>query len=163
FTIGRAAATNPVVDVHKPRFDLHLPSLFVQDEVTVIPERLLVTAGVKLEHNDFTRTQVQPNLLPRLPVSQRHMLLRAQSRAVRTPDAVESDNIFAIGVGAPLTGPDGQPYVPTLVGDARPNAEVLRAHEAGYRVKFSARASLDIAAFYNEYHNLITYGPVTGL
>jgi len=29
---------------------------FVQDEITLIPDRLKLTVGTKLEHNDFSRS-----------------------------------------------------------------------------------------------------------
>jgi iron complex outermembrane receptor protein len=161
FVSNYAAQTTPLVSVLTPRFDSHLASLFVQDEIEAVPGRVFVTIGSKLEHNDFTGLEVQPNLRLRVKPSERQTLWAAESRAVRTPDEVESKDVFGVPVAAPVTGPDGQLYVPTLLGNARPVSEVLHAREVGYRIQASPRLSVDVAAFYNRYRDLISYGPVT--
>ena len=161
FIASSATQTTPLASVLNPHFDSRLISLFVQDELEALPGRVFITAGVKLEHNDFTGLEVQPTLRVRVKPSERQTIWVAESRAVRTPDAVESKDVFGVTIGAPVTGPDGQLYVPTLVGNARPTSEVLNAREVGYRIQASTHLSVDVAAFYNRYRNLITYGPVT--
>jgi len=159
----RAGQTSPLVTVLSSHFNSRLFSFFVQDELAVIPGRLFVTAGAKIEHNDFTGVEIQPNLRLRLKLSERQTLWAAESRAVRTPDQVEGRNVFGVTVGPPFTAPDGQLYLPTLFGNAQPESEVLHAHEIGYRIQAAARLSFDIASFYNQYRNLITFGPITAL
>src|SRR6267154_1854284 len=44
-----------------PDKNLQLVSGFVQDEIKLIPEHLKLTLGTKLEHNDFSGFEVQPN------------------------------------------------------------------------------------------------------
>src|SRR6185503_4138461 len=43
------------------RRNLQLFSGFLQDEITLIPERLQFTLGSKIEHNDYSGVEVQPN------------------------------------------------------------------------------------------------------
>ena len=39
----------------------HQASLFISDDISLIPNRLLFTLGTRLDHNDFTGLEVQPN------------------------------------------------------------------------------------------------------
>ena len=39
-----------------------LYSAFIQDDITLVPERWRLTLGARLEHNDFTGFEVQPNV-----------------------------------------------------------------------------------------------------
>jgi hypothetical protein len=35
--------------------------LFVQDDILLIPDTLVLTLGTKLEHNSYTQFELQPN------------------------------------------------------------------------------------------------------
>jgi iron complex outermembrane recepter protein len=161
FIASRTEQATPLVTVRDNRFTSGLFSAFLQDELALLPDRLFVTAGTKVEHNDITGFEVQPSLRVRFSLSPGQTVWGSVARAVRTPAAVDSRNVFAIPVAAPIAGPDGGAYVPTLVGnDPRLASEVLHAHEMGYRLQVSSQASIDLAAFYNEYHDLIDFGPI---
>ncbi|MBK6881250.1 MAG: TonB-dependent receptor [Elusimicrobia bacterium] len=60
-------------------------SAFLQDEIKIVPRRWSVTAGSKLEWNDFTGTEIQPRLNTALSLNDDHTVWGAVSRAVRTP------------------------------------------------------------------------------
>src|SRR5437773_5968670 len=51
----------PAISFLPPNRDLQLFSGFVQDEITLVPERLKFTIGTKLEHNDFSGWEIQPS------------------------------------------------------------------------------------------------------
>jgi iron complex outermembrane recepter protein len=152
--------TSPAATVRDGGFSQQVFSAFIQDEFKLIPERLILTAGTKLEHNDFTGFELQPSVRAMFKPTNRQSLWAAVSRAVRTPDELESKDVFAIPVGAPFVGPGGGLFVPTLVGNSDVAAEVLWAYELGYRVQPAKRVSLDLAAFYNVYDDLIGIGDV---
>src|SRR5690606_29384265 len=40
----------------------HLFSVFAQDEFKLVPEKLILTAGIKIEHNDFNGVEFQPSI-----------------------------------------------------------------------------------------------------
>ena len=40
----------------------HLVSAFVQDQITLLDDRVQLTVGSKFEHNDYTGFEFQPNL-----------------------------------------------------------------------------------------------------
>jgi iron complex outermembrane receptor protein len=151
----------PGVEVRNTDHSLRLFSAFVQDEVRVVPDRLTLTAGVKLEHNDFTGLEVQPSLRAVFKPTEMQTVWAAASRAVRTPSEVEGRDLFAIAIGPPVSGPDGGLYVPTVVGNTDITAEILSAYELGYRSQPARTWNLDLAAFYNDYSRLIGFSDVT--
>ena len=64
-------------------------SWFVQDDVSVVPDRLNLTGGIKLEHNDYTGFEYQPRASAHLQIHEHHSLWTSVSRAVRTPSRAE--------------------------------------------------------------------------
>lgn len=140
---------------------LNLFSAFVQDEISIIPERLRLTLGSKLEHNDFTGFELQPSVRASWTPAERQTFWASVSRAVRTPSRAEDD--IRLNPAPPVPLPPGSI---TIFGDRSIIAEELFAYEAGYRLQPNARVSLDLSAFYNEYDNLRTLertvpGPVS--
>jgi iron complex outermembrane receptor protein len=134
------------VAMDPPERDTHLFSAFVQDEIAIIPDRLSLTLGSKFEHNDFTDFEYQPSGRLTWTPHSRHTVWAAVSRAVRTPARADHDVILnqhtMPGLFTSLRGQDGF------------ESETLMAYEAGYRVQLHKRASLDLAAFYNEYEDI---------
>lgn len=152
----------PALTVRNGTLDLNLFSLFVQDEWAVVPDKVTVVGGAKLEHNDYTGFEVQPSLRAVWKPAETQTFWASASRAVRTPSAVEGKDVFAIPYGAPFPGPGGL-YTPTVVGNGNPEAEVLWAYELGYRVQPHKKLSIDTAAFYNHYSSLLGIDGVTRL
>lgn len=152
--------TLPAIQVRNAEVDLHLFNVFVQDEFHLVPDKLTLTAGVKVEHNDYTGFELQPSLRAVFKPTHQQTLWASVSRAVRTPDAFEGKDLVGITVAPPFFGPGGGFYLPTLVGNAGSTSEVLWAYELGYRIQPAKRVSVDLAAFYNEYSDLISYGDV---
>lgn len=161
FMGNKIEQTNPFAPVRNGDFSLQLFSAFLQDEFKVVPEKLTVTMGTKIEHNDITGFEIQPSVKAVFKPSERQTLWASVSRAVRTPDELEGTDLFAIGIGAPFVGPGGGLYVPALVGNGNLASEVLWAYELGYRVRPAERVSIDLAAFYNDYSHLISFGNPT--
>ena len=151
-TYGRTGGVPTVTFTPANRVD-HLVSAFVQDSIALLPDLLTFTAGTKLEHNDFTGVEVQPSArLAWTPGGGRHVAWAAFSRAVRTPSPVEHDvqiNVFVPAQGA---------YV-RYVGTRDFTSEVVYATEAGYRYQPSARLSSGVAAFFNNYRDLLSVEP----
>jgi iron complex outermembrane recepter protein len=139
------------VSVEPDRRGTHLLSLFVQDDITLIPDRLRMTLGSKFEHNDFSGFEIQPNVRLSWMPSAQHTVWAAVSRAVRTPTRLEHDmRLTAVLI------PSIPPVIATVFGDRDFVSEELLAYELGYRLQPHPRLSLDIAAFYNVYDNLLS-------
>ncbi|MBI1373080.1 MAG: TonB-dependent receptor [Phycisphaera sp.] len=133
----------------------HLLSAFVQDTITLSPDRLFAMIGTKLEHNSYTGFEVQPSGRVWWTPDEKQTVWAAVSRAVRTPSlASQNVRLVAAYVGA---GPGNTaPFVPLeLTGDPDLEAETVIALETGYRVRPRNDLTLDATVFYNMYDNQI--------
>lgn len=121
---------------------------FIQDEITLLPERLTVTVGSKFENNDFTGFELQPSVRLAYRPTDRQTLWTSVSRAVRTPTRAEHDASFR---------PDPTDPFVFFRGDRAFDSETLVAFEAGYRVHPDENLFVDLALFLNRYDNLRTF------
>ena len=131
--------------------NLHLFSGFLQDDITLVSNRLSMTAGARLENNDYSGFGVQPTLRFLWTPHPRHAAWAAVSRAFRLPaiwDNAASMNMW----GAPLA--DGTPALVTLSKNLDSRSEEVLAYELGYRVQPEKNLSLDIAGFWQHYDHL---------
>ncbi|HZV35454.1 MAG TPA: TonB-dependent receptor [Verrucomicrobiae bacterium] len=137
-------------------------SAFVQDEITLFPDRLRLTIGTKLEHNTYTGFEAQPDGRLLWTPAEHQTVWAAVSRAVRTPSEAE-EFIRLNEVVAPGTLGPAQPVpVPvTIYGSQNMRSEDLIANQLGYRVAPLNTLSLDVAVFYNIYDHIRseTLGP----
>lgn len=165
FTWGAGFRNSPATFVQMlpqlnftPASETHrLYSAFVQDDIDLIAERLSLTAGSKIEHNQYTGAEFQPSI--RLLWSPRpsEALWGSISRAVRTPSGIER-RIESIG----FFQQSGQlPIYLRTVGSASFGAETLIGYEAGYRTLLTPTLSVDLAAFHNHHDDLATFGQAT--
>ncbi len=134
-------------------------SAFTQDEFALFKERVRVTLGAKLEHNDFTGFEVEPNARLLWTLSPKQSVWGAISRAVRTPARTEEDMRLNAAVVPPSTETMGLPVMVTVLGNHAFKSEDLVAYEAGYRIRATRTFSADFATFYNSYNNLLSAEP----
>ncbi len=129
-------------------------SAFLQDKVAIVADRAFMILGAKLEHNDFTGVEVQPNLRLLWTPADDHALWVSAARAVRTPSRVED------GVGIVLErfgvqqGGVSSVVTRRFLGNQDFDSEELLAYEIGARTRINEACSIDIAGFYNDYSNL---------
>ena len=145
--------STPTVTFTPERQNSQLFSGFIQDEITLVPDRLHLTLGTKLEHNDYTGFEVQPSgRIAWMPGGQQ-TIWAAVSRSVRTPSRAEED-IKLNQVVAPGA-------VVSIYGNQNFESEELIAYELGYRIQPTKRVSVDIATYFNDYENLRSqeFGP----
>ncbi|HNP27303.1 MAG TPA: TonB-dependent receptor, partial [Nitrosomonas sp.] len=142
--------------------DNHFFSFFIRDEIALIPDHLFFTVGTRLDHNDFTGLEVQPNARITWTPNNKHSIWAAISRAVRTPSRLEYDANVNSGLEYSTLGIPALsiPLLAVLQGRDNFNSEKLLAYELGYRHQFSANASIDISGFINDYSQLrdFTFG-----
>ncbi len=130
----------------------NLYSLFVQDEIALLPDSLHLTLGSKFEHNDYTGLEVQPNVRLMWLPDAISSLWGSISRAIRTPSRVEYGSRIVSAI-APIP-PTFTPVVINSWGTDDFQSEDLTAYEIGYRLQPRENLSLDLALFYNDYDNL---------
>lgn len=134
---------------------------FVQDEITLIKDRLRLTLGSKLEHNDYTGVEIEPSARLWWRPHEQHSVWAAVSRSVRTPSRAERGSQIVNEV-LPPGSPPGFLSVPTVVtvdGSSGFKSEVLLAYELGYRFQPLERLSVDLTGFYNDYDRLRSLEP----
>jgi iron complex outermembrane recepter protein len=134
----------PALAFLPPVQDQNLYSGFVQDEIK-LRENLLFTMGTKLEHNDYTGFEVEPNARLQWNVTPKQMLWAAVSRAVRTPSRIDVD-LSEPGPGHALTILQG--------GGSAYTSESVIALELGYRAQLNPKLDTSISTFYNFYNDL---------
>jgi iron complex outermembrane receptor protein len=123
---------------------------FAQDEITILPDRLTLTLGTKLEHNSYSGFEVQPSGRLLWTPAAHETVWAAITRAVRTPSRIEEglrDTVLA------------NPNIPAyyrVVGDGDFSSEQLVGYELGFRSSFTSNFYVAIAAFYNQYDNLLS-------
>jgi iron complex outermembrane receptor protein len=127
-----------------------LYSAFVQDEIEVIEDRLRLTLGTKVEHNDYTGWEVQPNARLSFSVTKKQTVWFAASRAISTPSRAEDDIRINRQVVPPgVLGP--APVLVSQFGSRNMDSKELIAFELGYRIQPHDRVTFDLATFYNIY------------
>ncbi len=123
---------------------------FVQDEIHLTPKALSLTAGVKLEHNDYTGFEYQPTARLLYHPKAHQTLWGSVTRAVRTPSRLDQDLSIAAFI-APS-------FFLRILGERSFKSEVTIDYELGFRQLISSRLYLDLAAFRNNYHGLESVG-----
>lgn len=151
----------PVVSIDPDSHRDDLYSAFIQDEISLVQNRLKLTLGSKFEHNDYTGDEFQPSIRLLWVPHPNHKLWTSVSRAVRTPSRVENDGIIINEVIPASSTPAGLPVVIKTVGTTDFESEELTAYELGYRFVPNQAFSLDIATFYNDYDNARTVEAAT--
>jgi iron complex outermembrane receptor protein len=137
------AVTNaPALGFFPTVLNQNLFSAFVQDEVALRKD-LAFTLGTKLEHNDYTGFEFEPDMRLSWSVSPGQTLWAAASRAVRTPSRIDHD----LSEGTP-------PYVVLLKGGADFTSETMIAYESGYRAQITSTFSGSVSTFYNQYNDI---------
>ena len=132
----------PALAFLPPTLDRDLYSLFAQDEIALRPN-LSLTVGSKLERNDYTGFEVEPNARLSWLVNSNQALWTAISRAVRTPSRIDQD----VSEAAP-------PHFVVLEGGSNFTSESVVAYELGYRVQIEPQLSASVSSFFNHYNDI---------
>ncbi len=123
--------------------DQDLFSAFVQDEY-ILCAGVTLTAGAKIEHNDYTGLELEPSGRIRWDLAGNQMVWAAVSKAVRAPSRYDRDLL------------EPSPAYGVFLGTTNSGfrSENLVAYELGYRAQFGPRVTGSISGFYNDYNNL---------
>lgn len=127
-----------LVDVLPKRRDDALTNVFAQDTIALVPERWLLTVGLKYEKTDYADSEWLPNVRLAWTPSPEQTWWAGVSDAVRVPSRLEADLTF-FGILRP-----GEDF----------ESEHVRAYGIGHRQLLSAQFWYDVALFYNDYDDL---------
>ena len=131
-----------------------LYDVFFQDEISLLPEKLYLTVGAKLQYNIFTEYELKPNARLSYIISPRHNIWTAVSRGVRTPSRIDVDYHLPT---FPVPSD-----VPSVQGGPDFISEKLIAYELGYRARPTQKIMLSLAGFYNTYDDLYSVEAIPG-
>ena len=135
---------SPALAFLPPNLTQNLVTAFIQDEVTVVENRLHLALGSKFEHNDYTGFEYEPSGRLAWTPSREQTVWGAISRAVRTPSRIDRE----------LFVPGQPPYL--LAGGPTVESGTVYAFEAGYKVQPTTTLTASAATFYNVYKDLIS-------
>jgi iron complex outermembrane receptor protein len=126
---------------------------FLQDQITVVPDKLALTLGSKFEHNNYSGFEIQPNVRLLWTPTPHQTFWAAVTRAVRTPSRLDQNLQLTLLL---------QPANPTIylrvVGSKNFSSEQLLGTEFGYRALIAKKLYVDLAVFQNAYDDLYGYG-----
>lgn len=155
---GSAASIN----FNPTRINDQLASGFIQDEMTLIDNKVWLTIGSRFEHNDYSGFEGQPSAKVMWAPANQHRLWAGVSRAVRTPSRAERYGSVLTRVIPPQQAAPPFPCPPACTppigvvaqGNTGYQSEEVITYETGYRTTFSKSVSLDVTGFYNDYRDL---------
>jgi iron complex outermembrane receptor protein len=130
-----------------------LYNAFLQDEIPIVGDQLSVTIGSKFLHNSYSGFEVQPSARLLWTPSARQTVWFSVTRAVRTPTRIEEDLQLTA-----LVAPNPPTFF-RLIGNRKFASESLIGYEGGYRNLVRPDFYVDIAAFYNNYSDLLSGEP----
>lgn len=126
---------------------------YLQDEISVLPDRLLLTIGSKFERNSFSGWESQPSLRAIFRTSKTQRTWMGLSRAARTPSRLEHGVDFFAYTNPPS---DTFPFPATVQasGSRDFRSEHVTALEFGHRYEPTYQLSFDLSLYYNFYDDL---------
>ncbi len=149
-------------------------SAFIQDEIKLLPDKLVLTVGSKFEYNDYTGFEIQPNLRFMWTPTEKTSVWGALSRAVHTPSRVDQDLSIQVMIppgvsphpcSAELLAsiPPGMAPPPACsvplnnmtLGNKDAESDEVISYELGIRSQSSETFSWDAALFLNFYDKIL--------
>jgi iron complex outermembrane receptor protein len=143
------------VSLAVPERSWRIASVFISDDYALVPDRLRLSAGVRLDHDNWSGTQAQPNVRLAWTPSSETTWWTSLARAARTPSRGELD--------IPITfaaTPAIPPFVPAVRALREPppsgtlKAEKVTTFELGFRQRVTSEFSLDLVGFSSDYSHL---------
>ena len=144
------------VAMEPPNRALQLFDSFFQDQIALVPQRLFLTVGTKLEHNDYTGFELMPSAQVSWALNGRRTVWVGVSKALRAPSRNDTNLVLNIGN---ISAPGSTPILLRLLGNPLFKDERLIAYEGGFRTMVSKRFSLDVAFYFDDWDHLQTTEP----
>lgn len=129
----------------------NLYNAFVQDNYSIIPDKLDFTIGSKFEHHYLTGSHFLPSSQLRWMPNKQNILWTSYSKGIRQPTRLDTNLRI-------LTANNG-PIKIYWQGNEDFKAEQIKSYEIGYRNRSFKKLELDLSLFYNEYDNVRSFEP----
>lgn len=128
-----------------------LASSFLQDDISLVPEKLILTVGSKFLSQQYSGFDWQPGTRLLWAPDSRNSVWTSVTRAVRTPSRRDQDISFEFALPQPIAPPG---TYARYQGSRDFRSEAMASVEAGYRHQIGERFSIDIALFRSNYWRL---------
>jgi len=146
FMKDKTHSTTTTVGLIPENKDMNLFSGFIQDEIMLVPDRFKLTLGTKLQHNVYSKFELQPNARLAFTPTENQTVWAAISRAVRAPSRADVDYFLPT---YPIP-----PQFQSVAGGPNFVSEKVVAYELGYRARPTSTLSFSLATFYNVYDDV---------
>ncbi len=146
-----------VLDIDHAGARTALTSLFVQDEIDLVPQHWSLILGARVEHEAITGSQLQPNVRVLWRPTPNDALWASVARASRTLSVGENFVRYRFSVippGTPLN-PGPLPLELMMAGTGELEAERLTAFELGYRGQLGPKLLFESVAFIHHYSHML--------
>ncbi len=130
-----------------------LLTAFFQDEITLVERRLALTLGTKILNTNFTGFALEPSARLTWTPRANETVWAAFTHAVRTPSRAEED--FNLS-GYNPNSPPNLPVFARFIANKNFAPEQLNGYELGYRRLLRHNVYVDVATFFNHYHDLFS-------
>jgi iron complex outermembrane receptor protein len=132
--------------------------IFGQDEIT-LAENWRLTLGLRMDHNEFTGWEKQPDARLSWHLSPAHTLWGALSKTSRAPSRGEQGINFSYMEGTTTLGPG--PTVPNVlrVLNQGQYSEKLKATQVGLRSQWAPALTTDAVLFSHRYDRVGAFDP----
>ncbi len=131
----------------------HLFTAFFQDEIGLVNNRLSLVVGSKLLRTNFTGFALEPSARLMWTPTDNQAYWAAFTHALRTPSRAEEDFFLS---GYITSTPDGTPFFARFNANHEFASEQLNGYEAGLRRLITPKIYVDLAGFFNHYHDLFS-------
>jgi iron complex outermembrane receptor protein len=134
---------------------------FLEDDIQLVRDKLVLTAGSKILRTNYTGFNFEPSVRLLWTPTDKQSFWAAYTHALRTPSDAEEDFYLSSYLG---TTASGTPEFARFNANSNFAPEQLNGYEAGYRRLILKNVYLDVALFFNHYHDLFSEdlaGPLT--
>ncbi len=138
-----------------------LASAFLEDDISLVRDRLMLDVGSKLLRTNYTKgVSFQPSVRLLWTPTDKQTFWTAYTHALRTPSDAEEDFYLSSYLGQA----NGLPLYARYSANPDFAPEQLNGYEAGFRRLITKNLYVDVAAYYNHYHDLFSEnlaGPIS--
>ncbi len=139
----------------------YLLSAFLEDDINLVNDRLMLTAGTKILHTNYTHgIDFEPSVRLMWTPTATQTFWTSFTHALRMPSDAEEDFYLSSFLG---TQPNGLPLFARFNANPRFAPEQLNATELGYRRILAKSFYVDVAGFFNHYHDVFSEDVTGGL
>jgi iron complex outermembrane receptor protein len=131
----------------------YLFSGFVQDDIGLVGNKLMLTAGSKILRTNYTGFEFEPSVRLLWTPTDKQSFWASFTHALRTPSDAEEDFYLSSYIGV---ASNGLPFFARFNANPDFAPEQLNAYELGFRRLFGRNFFVDVAGFVNHYHDLFS-------